>query len=133
MTLHDAGWLLGLYSKQGQSRPKLVPLLICVTILRMALQDFEKIYTRLDIHGLTERGESFYNPMLPGVVEDLVERGIATDSNGATCVFIEVGAVHSLCERAVPACRCNATVSITLFVWLVEFSFLSVGNQIQFW
>jgi tRNA synthetases class I (R) len=60
------------------------------------LQDFEKIYVRLGIKGLTERGESFYNPMLTGVVEDLVDRGIATDSNGATCIFIEVGAAHSV-------------------------------------
>lgn len=62
----------------------------------MALQDFEKIYVRLGIEGLTERGESFYNPMLTGVVADLVDRGIATDSNGATCIFIEVGAPHSV-------------------------------------
>lgn len=59
-------------------------------------QDFEKIYTRLNVT-LTERGESFYNPMLPGVVSDLVDRGIATDSNGATCVFIEVRTFCKVC------------------------------------
>lgn len=52
-------------------------------------QDFDKIYQRLNVT-LTERGESFYNPMLPGVVADLIDRGIAEDSNGATCIFIKV-------------------------------------------
>ena len=66
----------------------------------MAPQDFEKIYVRLGIEGLMERGESFYNPMLTGVVADLVDRGIATDSNGATCIFIEVGLRTSPSWRA---------------------------------
>jgi tRNA synthetases class I (R) len=69
------------------------------------LQDFEKIYVRLGIEGLTERGESFYNPMLTGVVADLVDRGIATDSNGATCIFIEVGPMHSSFGRPANLCK----------------------------
>jgi arginyl-tRNA synthetase len=32
-------------------------------------------------------GESFYNPALGGVVDDLVSAGIATTSDGAVCVF----------------------------------------------
>jgi arginyl-tRNA synthetase len=35
------------------------------------------------------RGESFYNPMLPGVVEDLTNAGIAQTSDGASVVFVE--------------------------------------------
>jgi arginyl-tRNA synthetase len=34
-------------------------------------------------------GESFYQPMLANVVEAMTESGIATESDGAKCVFIE--------------------------------------------
>jgi arginyl-tRNA synthetase len=33
------------------------------------------------------RGESFYNDMLPGTVDELVSKGLAVESNGALCVF----------------------------------------------
>ena len=33
-----------------------------------------------------EHGESFYNPMLPGVVEDLLAKGIAVESKGAVVI-----------------------------------------------
>ena len=36
-----------------------------------------------------ERGESFYNPYLNDVVEDLEEKGLAVESEGATAVFLE--------------------------------------------
>ncbi|UYU30565.1 arginine--tRNA ligase [Siccibacter colletis] len=34
-------------------------------------------------------GESLYNPMLPGIVADLKEKGLATESEGATVVFLD--------------------------------------------
>ncbi|BDI34209.1 arginine--tRNA ligase [Capsulimonas corticalis] len=49
---------------------------------------FEKIYQTLDIK-ITERGESFYNPLLPAVVTDLEAQGLLTESDGALCVFVE--------------------------------------------
>lgn len=51
-------------------------------------KEFEKIYKRLGVT-LKERGESFYNPMLDDVVNDLIERNVAEISDGATCVFVE--------------------------------------------
>lgn len=39
-----------------------------------------------------ERGESFYNPLLQPLVDDLMERGVAELSDGAKCVFVEVSA-----------------------------------------
>ena len=42
----------------------------------------------LDIK-LTERGESFYNPLLPKVVEDLDKSGLLVENQGAKCVFLE--------------------------------------------
>lgn len=51
-------------------------------------REFQKVYDRLDI-SLTERGESFYNPLLPGVVEELEEQGLLEEDAGAKCVFLE--------------------------------------------
>lgn len=51
------------------------------------LGDIERIYERLRIEFDHSLGESFYQPMLEGLVEDLVERGIAQESDGAICVF----------------------------------------------
>jgi arginyl-tRNA synthetase len=51
-------------------------------------QEFEVIYKLLDIH-ITERGESFYNPLLPGVVADLEKAGLLVEDQGAKCVFLE--------------------------------------------
>ncbi len=51
------------------------------------LGDIERIYERLRIEFDHRLGESFYQPMLGGLVEDLVERGIAQESDGAICVF----------------------------------------------
>ncbi|WP_434640126.1 arginine--tRNA ligase [Klebsiella sp. I138] len=34
-------------------------------------------------------GESLYNPMLPGIVADLKTKGLATESEGATVVFLD--------------------------------------------
>jgi arginyl-tRNA synthetase len=51
-------------------------------------REFQIIYNLLDIK-LTERGESFYNPLLPAVVEDLIASGLLEESEGAKCVFLE--------------------------------------------
>lgn len=56
----------------------------CVAI---SMQDFEQIYEQLDIHYDIQRGESFYNDRLPGVVDRLLKSGIAEISQGAVCVF----------------------------------------------
>jgi arginyl-tRNA synthetase len=47
------------------------------------------LYDRLDVAFDHFHGESFYNPMLPGVVEDLLAKSIATISNGAVVVFLK--------------------------------------------
>jgi arginyl-tRNA synthetase len=51
-------------------------------------QEFAKIYDRLGV-SLEERGESFYNPKLPAVVEELAQAGILEESDGAKVVFTE--------------------------------------------
>ena len=51
-------------------------------------REFQKIYDRLDI-ALSERGESFYNPLLEAVVADLDAAGLLVTDDGARCVFLE--------------------------------------------
>jgi arginyl-tRNA synthetase len=51
-------------------------------------REFQLIYDRLDIR-LSERGESFYNPYLAGVVADLETAGLLVIDEGAGCVFLE--------------------------------------------
>ena len=53
----------------------------------LSRQEFERAYELLDIHYDIQRGESFYNERLPGVVERLLKSGIAEISEGAVCVF----------------------------------------------
>jgi len=59
------------------------------TLCAASRVEFEKIYETLDIRGLNERGESFYNPYLNDVVEDLTKQGLAVESDGATVVFLD--------------------------------------------
>jgi len=53
----------------------------------LSMGDFERAYELLDVHYDIQRGESFYNDRLPGVVERLLKSGIAEISEGAVCVF----------------------------------------------
>src|SRR5437899_1710980 len=47
------------------------------TFMPWCLEEIDRIYRRLDVHFDHTHGESFYNPRLPGVVQSLLERGIA--------------------------------------------------------
>ncbi len=50
---------------------------------------FDEVYAKLGVL-LTDddiRGESFYNPLLPSVVEDLRAKGLLVEDEGARCVF----------------------------------------------
>ncbi|HWE02567.1 MAG TPA: arginine--tRNA ligase [Tepidisphaeraceae bacterium] len=60
-------------------------------IVEETRRHYEPIYKRLDVKlGLeNERGESFYNPTLRGVVDDLKSKGVARESDGAIAIFVE--------------------------------------------
>ena len=45
--------------------------------------EFDKVYDILGVQ-LKETGESFYNPMIPGVIEELQSLGMIKDENGIT-------------------------------------------------
>jgi len=51
-------------------------------------KEFQKIYDRLDIK-LTERGESFYNNFLVDVINDLKNKDLLINDQGAQCVFLD--------------------------------------------
>lgn len=51
--------------------------------------EINRIYDRLNVRFDHTLGESFYQPMLGDVVQRLVDEGLATESEGAICVFLE--------------------------------------------
>ncbi|CAL8469338.1 g8879 [Coccomyxa elongata] len=57
-------------------------------ICEASRNEFDAIYQRLDVR-LVWRGESFYNPRLTPLVEELIERGIAEESEGAMVIHVE--------------------------------------------
>jgi arginyl-tRNA synthetase len=56
-------------------------------MIRLSQAQFDTIYGRLGVKFDHALGESFYNPWLGDVVSNLVERGIARESEGAVGVF----------------------------------------------
>jgi arginyl-tRNA synthetase len=53
----------------------------------LSMRDFERVYRLLNIRYDLQCGESFYNDRLPGVVDRLLNAGIAEISEGAVVVF----------------------------------------------
>ncbi len=56
----------------------------CIDVSKRGLQ---KIYDLLDVHFDHWLGESFYNDRLAPLVSELREKGLASESNGAICIF----------------------------------------------
>ncbi len=56
-------------------------------MIALSQKQFDEIYGRLGVKFDVALGESFYNPQLGGVVNDLLQRGIARESEGAVGVF----------------------------------------------
>jgi len=65
----------------------------------LSMREFEGTYQLLDIHYDIQRGESFYNDRLPGVVDRLMKSKIAEISEGAVVVFF-----HDIPELADKPC-----------------------------
>jgi len=51
--------------------------------------EIQRIYRRLGVSFDHEHGESFYQDMLADVVAELKQRGMAVESDGAQCVFLD--------------------------------------------
>ncbi|OOF81720.1 arginine--tRNA ligase, partial [Rodentibacter ratti] len=60
-------------------------------LVDITMQQNQHNYDRLNVT-LTEKdvmGESLYNPMLPGIVEDLKKQGLAVEDEGALVVYLD--------------------------------------------
>jgi arginyl-tRNA synthetase len=56
-------------------------------MIRVSQRQFDSVYGRLGVKFDHTLGESFYNPQLGAVVDDLLAHGIARESEGAVGVF----------------------------------------------
>ncbi|MGW8256870.1 MAG: arginine--tRNA ligase domain-containing protein, partial [Thermoguttaceae bacterium] len=52
-------------------------------------EEINRLYKRLDVHFDHTLGESFYEDRLQSVVDELIARNIARESDGAICVFLK--------------------------------------------
>jgi len=57
--------------------------------VELSLSEFDHIYKRLDVKFDLVRGESFYHDKLAGVVKNLIEKGLARESEGALVAFLD--------------------------------------------
>ncbi len=57
--------------------------------LPYCLEDIQRIYDRLNIKFDHILGESYYQNQLEGIVKELTANGLATESDGAICVFLD--------------------------------------------
>lgn len=61
------------------------------TLVNITIKENQKIYDKLNV-SLTKKniiGESFYNDMLPKIVQDLINQKIAVKNNGAIVIYLE--------------------------------------------
>lgn len=68
--------------------------------LPLCLDAIQSMYDSLDIKFDKVLGESYYNPMLAGVVSGLQESGLASESDGAICVFTEGNAAPFIVKKS---------------------------------
>lgn len=57
--------------------------------IEISLKEYNKVYDRLGVKFDHYFGESFYNDMMPDVLEELKEKNIAKEDQGALVVFFE--------------------------------------------
>ncbi len=58
-------------------------------VCQLSSRAYQVIYNLMGIAAFIERGESFYNTLLPEVVEELDKLGLLVENQGAKCVFLE--------------------------------------------
>ncbi|CAO2208914.1 unnamed protein product [Urochloa humidicola] len=70
--------------QQGEERYRAAWKKIC----QISRNEFESVYKRLGVE-LEEKGESFYNPYILPVLEELTNKGLVTEDKGAQIILIE--------------------------------------------
>ncbi|MCL2202777.1 MAG: arginine--tRNA ligase [Defluviitaleaceae bacterium] len=57
--------------------------------IELSMRTFNRLYTRLGVHFDLTRGESYYTDKMPAVVEQIREKGLLVESEGARIVDLE--------------------------------------------
>ncbi len=83
-------------------------------------REIERIYGRLDVSFDHTLGESFYQPMLGGVVSDLEAKGLARESRGAVGVFLDGDDKPPLLIRKADGAFLYATTDLATIQWRME-------------
>ena len=68
--------------------------------LPACLAALQKVYDQLGVSFDHTLGESFYDPMLADVVDELTKKGLSVASEGAVCVFLEGLAAPMIIKKA---------------------------------
>ena len=82
--------------------------------------EIDRIYTRLHVSFDHTLGESFFQPFLAGVVDDLVARGLARESRGAIGVFLAGDDAPPLLIRKADGAFLYATTDLATIQWRLE-------------
>ena len=69
-------------------------------IMRLSLADMRKIYDNLDVHFEAWLGESDADPYIPAMVQDMKDRGIAVQSEGAWVIPVQ----EETDKKEIPPC-----------------------------
>ncbi len=84
------------------------------------LAEIERMYRRLDVSFDHWLGESFFQPMLAGVVEDLTAKGLARESRGAVGVFLDGDDAPPFLIRKADGAFLYATTDLATIQWRLE-------------
>lgn len=83
-------------------------------------REIDRIYARLDVSFDHTLGESFYQPMLGGVVADLEAKGLARESRGAVGVFLGGEEKPPLLIRKADGAFLYATTDLATIQWRMQ-------------
>ncbi|GAA0721695.1 arginine--tRNA ligase [Clostridium malenominatum] len=73
----------------------------------LSLKEFNKVYKMLNVEFDSYNGESFYGDKMDAVVEEIQQKGLLTDSNGAKVVMLE--------EYNMPPCIIKKSDGATIY------------------
>lgn len=74
---------------------------------KLSLKEFDKLYGTLNVKFDSYAGESFYSDKMEDVIEEISERGLLTESNGAKVVMLE--------EYNMPPCIIKKSDGATIY------------------
>jgi arginyl-tRNA synthetase len=84
------------------------------------LGDIERLYERLDVRFDHTLGESFFQPFLAGIVDELEAKGLARESRGAIGVFLDGDDKPPFLVRKADGAFLYATTDLATIRWRLE-------------